>query len=157
MTVSYLKGTKTRRTAFSWTCHPNKNDVQPDSVKAVKNDLYEGFLQSLDNHTCKIEYETRLDVKSMPRTSWNAIVIAKVWIGLIFGITAKTVSPTKPREVETTPASLIGILAPVNCTTVMRCMSTRKNRNGNKQLTFQKGSVKSRNQCPNVRGPVCVI
>jgi hypothetical protein len=45
--------------------------------------------------------------KDKLRTVWNAIVIAKVWIGLIFGITAKTVSPTSPREVDATPEELM--------------------------------------------------
>jgi hypothetical protein len=35
-------------------------------------------------------------------------VIAKVWKGCTFGITAKTVSPTKPLEVDATPDSLMG-------------------------------------------------
>lgn len=39
-------------------------------------------------------------------TDWNARVMVNVWIGLIFGITAKTVSPTKPRDVDATPAAL---------------------------------------------------
>lgn len=46
---THLSGTRTRSTAFSCTCQPNKNDVQPDKVKAVRNDLYLGLRQSLIN------------------------------------------------------------------------------------------------------------
>jgi hypothetical protein len=44
-------------------------------------------------------------------------VIAKVWKGCTFGITAKTVSPTKPLEVDATPDSLMGRSNPVFPTT----------------------------------------
>ena len=54
------------------------------------------------------------DGKARELTLWTAIVIRKVWMGFMFGRTAKTVSPTRPRELEATPASLIGKFAPVN-------------------------------------------
>lgn len=41
--------------------------------------------------------------KQQELTVWKATVIANVWIGLTAGMTAKTVSPTRPREVEATP------------------------------------------------------
>ena len=40
-------------------------------------------------------------------------VMAKVWKGWTFGITAKTVSPTKPLELDATPDSLTGRSIPV--------------------------------------------
>ena len=39
-------------------------------------------------------------------------------MGLIFGSTAKTVSPTSPREVDATPSVLRAIEAPVFLTTI---------------------------------------
>lgn len=33
-------------------------------------------------------------------TNWKATVMMNVWIGFTFGITAKTVSPTNPLEVD---------------------------------------------------------
>lgn len=43
----------------------------------------------------------------MRRTLWKRTVTMKVCIGFTFGITAKTVSPTKPRDVDATPEVLI--------------------------------------------------
>lgn len=45
-------------------------------------------------------------------TAWKAMVIKNVFIGLMLGNTAKTVSPTSPREVDETPDSLIGMVVP---------------------------------------------
>lgn len=49
---AYLRGTRISKTAFSWTCQPNKKEVYPQSVSAVKNDLYVGEIQSLINQIC---------------------------------------------------------------------------------------------------------
>jgi hypothetical protein len=48
----HLRGTRTSKTAFSWTCQPNRKDVYPQRVNAVKNDLYVGEIQSLINQSC---------------------------------------------------------------------------------------------------------
>lgn len=47
----------------------------------------------------------------------TARVMAKVWMGWTFGITAKTVSPTRPLELDATPDSLTGRSNPVFPTT----------------------------------------
>jgi hypothetical protein len=46
------------------------------------------------------------------RTAWKASVVRKQCIGLTLGRTAKTVSPTKPRVDEATPAGSIESLSP---------------------------------------------
>ena len=57
--------------------------------------------------------------KEQTLTSWKAIVTMNVCTGLTLGMTAKTVSPTSPREVEATPKSLTAIeLIPLHSTTV---------------------------------------
>ena len=43
-----------------------------------------------------------------------------VWIGLMFGRIAKTVSPTRPLEADAMPASLMGMLRPVRLTSFGR-------------------------------------
>lgn len=50
--VPHLRGTKTSKTAFSWTCQPNRKDVYPQSVSAVKKDLYVGVNQSFRSQIC---------------------------------------------------------------------------------------------------------
>ena len=42
-----LRGTSTRRMAFSCTCQPNMYDVKPQRVNAVTKDLYDVFVHSL--------------------------------------------------------------------------------------------------------------
>lgn len=42
----------------------------------------------------------------------------KVWMGLTLGKTAKTVSPTSPREVDATPERLIATSTPLRATSV---------------------------------------
>jgi hypothetical protein len=55
-------------------------------------------------------------------TAWKAIVTINVWMGLMFGSTAKIVSPTRPREVEATPATFTAMSKPI------RLMSNKKGR-----------------------------
>jgi|ERR1700722_8252740 len=45
-------------------------------------------------------------------TIWKVIVITKVWIGLMLGRTAKTVSPTRPLDAEATPETFTGVSHP---------------------------------------------
>ena len=51
-------------------------------------------------------------------TAWKNIVITNVWIGLMFGNTAKTVSPTNPLEVEITPETFIAVSKPAYLTSI---------------------------------------
>jgi hypothetical protein len=46
-------------------------------------------------------------------TLCRAPVMMKVWMGLMLGRMAKTVSPTRPLEADATPASLMGTPRPV--------------------------------------------
>jgi len=61
----------------------------------------------------------------------------KVWKGFTFGITAKTVSPTKPLELDATPDSLMGRWNPVFPATGFDQFSDTFNRYGTRTLTFQ--------------------
>ena len=51
-------------------------------------------------------------------------MIINVWIGLMLGSTAKTVSPTRPRDVEATPSELRAKLVPVALTSTSQKMRT---------------------------------
>lgn len=71
------------------------NEVYPQSVSAVRNDLCVGVRHSL----------TR-------KTLWKMMVMRNVCIGLTFGRTANEVSPTNPLDEDDTPEALTEKLAP---------------------------------------------
>lgn len=51
-------------------------------------------------------------------TDWKKMVVMNVWIGLILGKTAKTVSPTRPLEVDEIPETFKETFHPMRFTTV---------------------------------------
>lgn len=79
-----------------------------------------------------------------------------VWIGLIFGITAKTVSPTRPRDVDAIPDSF-------TTSPTSRCFTTEGQRElgsgrvVNELQTLQKDTVCGSDQGPRIWCPVSVI
>lgn len=89
-------------------------------------------------------------------TAWNAIVNKNVCMGLTFGSTANTVSPTRPRDVEATPDSLIGRLSILKSCATMAGSAARLC-TLYVALTFQKHPVSSGDKGPDVRRPVRVV
>ena len=80
-------------------------------------DLYVDLNHNLTRNACQIivslHFLRQIDALL---TIWKAIVMMNVWMGCTFGRTAKTVSPTSPRELEATPESLMVTSAPVRWT-----------------------------------------
>lgn len=105
-----LKGIMIRRTAFSWTCQPNRKEAYPQSVMAptntsqspgLRHNLINGSYMSMSTsigESCRV-------LKS--RTSWNRKVSAKVCSLVTSGRTANEVSPTRPRVTLVRASSLI--------------------------------------------------
>ncbi len=70
-------------------------------------------------------------------------------------MTAKTVSPTRPRDVEATPNSLIGISKPVFLATIKSSVGVCQAKG--KDRTAKQDSVKRCDQGPKVGCPVRVV
>ena len=95
--ASKLNGMMTRRIAFSCTCQPNKKDAYPQRVTAPTKVSHVGFMKSLIRHS----YARSIPSKERFRgcrslTIWKHRVNVKVVPGVMFGSTAKAVSPTRP-------------------------------------------------------------
>lgn len=90
-------------------------------------------------------------------TLWKAIVIVNVCIGLMFGRTAKTVSPTSPRDADATPEKLTGIseLVPLMSGVGLSCGSVLDNGNGSTYIEEVHDQLQSPTPIhsePNMRG-----
>ena len=98
------------------------NEVYPQSVSAVKKDLYEGSRQSFHKNIWRKpnSYYFLMNnwIDEVYLTSWKDRVIANVCIGLTLGSTANAVSPTSPLDVEATPDALIKKPPPNSLTSV---------------------------------------
>ena len=85
------------------------------------------------------------------------MVMANVCIGLIVGKTAKTVSPTRPLEVEAIPVSfkLASIPSRLITEEILVNVHTREYRMD--VFTFQKDSVHNCDESPSIRSPICMV